>query len=231
MNMEKTKFYTAMIKEFWQFLGIYNNNMVQIFYLYSLKFLVCYIVFKYLYKLSLKLPSNRFYWCIAQRVILILRKLSFFLIWVCVMLFLLFVDWGNGSLRIHSEEFDQELWLEEQEAYSECHSSAIQKRGKMVGDLIENYLKFLMTKEEIEKLLGHSTEYRKYGGWYRWSECFEYNIGLVHMVFGGGPDDILLFCNIPKTNWYLYYLTDKNDYGTGIDEEFIKNLASSCLIN
>ena len=96
--------------------------------------------------------------------------------------------------------------------------SAIQKRGGMVGDLQKNYFKFFMTNEKIEQLLGHSTVTREYGGWYRWSECIQYDLN----YFGswvGGPSTLLLFCNIPGTNLYFNTISDANDYGSNIYED------------
>lgn len=142
--------------EFLQFIGIYSYGETQIMYITALFFSGCYFSFKFLHKYALeKLGQTQLKWRILQRLILILRKLSFFMMWVSIVLMIICYLLTTLTLKIGGRKFDRNVWLAEQHESNPApgvYKNTSYSRGAMYDDLDRKHLKFLMKKEDIEKL-------------------------------------------------------------------------------
>ncbi|PCJ23200.1 MAG: hypothetical protein COA94_08500 [Rickettsiales bacterium] len=153
-----------------------------------------------------------------------LFKLVLFLVTIVLFFLGIFLFRGYFSLqKMHysiyrQKDFNQEVWFEEEKEYHPApgvYGSLNCARGRMYDDLHKNHLKFLMSKKEIENLLGHSTVKRKYGWLYKYSDCFQYELGFCHQ----GPPSLLTFCRVPFFTSYRYYLVRQGDGGKAVYED------------
>lgn len=122
----------------------------------------------------------------------IIKGIMITLISIPVALFLLYclailayVMWNNydNNQILRMNKFDQKLWIDAgivdvNNAYKNWHHhSGRSTRGKMYYDLINNYLKKGMSKEEVFKLLGKPNYGLKYPNNKNREYCLEYEIG------------------------------------------------------
>lgn len=151
-----------------------------------------------------------------------MRKLSYFMIWLFLVLMAISLIINHESnLRIKGSKFDRAFWLAEQHRVHPApgvYEGTYFDRGLMYNDLNKNHLKFLMKKEDIESLLGHSTEKRKYRGWYRFSDCFQYDIDYCGSGFGGSRH-LVVFCNNLGTNLYGHGIIENSDFSHDVYED------------
>jgi hypothetical protein len=91
-------------------------------------------------------------------------------------------------------KFDQVLWFDEnhREDRSKPHHYSGCVRGEMYYDLIDNYLKVGMQKEEVFELLGKPAYGLKYPENKKRQYCLEYKLGGCSVSSGSGR--ILLVC-------------------------------------
>lgn len=109
-----------------------------------------------------------------------------------------FMKWNDykDDQILKMNKFDQALWLDENRDsdntrphhYSGC------VRGEMYYDLVENYLRIGMTKEEVFALLGRPDSRRKYKDNKKRHNCYRYDLGEGHCSLSSGPTKIMLVC-------------------------------------
>lgn len=113
----------------------------------------------------------------------------------------------NETQYYSKNKFDRELWLAADDSFvsTDYSMQALDNctRGKMYRDLSDNYLKFFMTREEFEGLLGKTNLIKK--NIFRDCNCYE--LGWC----GYGAPKILIFCQIPLTRYFTYKLTNVNE--------------------
>ena len=133
---------------------------------------------------------------IIKRIIITLISIPvalYLFYWLAIFAYIIWHDNKNDQI-LRMNKFDQKLWLDDNRSkdrtkphhYSGC------VRGEMYYDLIDNYLKKGMTKEEVFELLGKPAYGLKYPNNKKRQYCLEYELGGCSI--SSGPGRILSIC-------------------------------------
>ncbi len=108
-----------------------------------------------------------------------------------------FINWheDENDKILRMNKFDRALWLDKNrdEDRSRPHHYSGCVRGEMYYDLVDNYLKKGMSKEEVFELLGKPAYGLKYPNDKKRQYCLEYELG-GHCSITSGPTKIMLIC-------------------------------------
>ena len=133
---------------------------------------------------------------IFKCIFITLISIPIILVLAYYFLIFIYIKWHDSKddkiLRMN--KFDQVLWLDEnrREDRSKPHHYSGCVRGEMYYDLIDNYLKVGMQKEEVFELLGKPAYGLKYPENKKRQYCLEYKLGGCSV--SSGPGRILLVC-------------------------------------
>jgi outer membrane protein assembly factor BamE (lipoprotein component of BamABCDE complex) len=110
------------------------------------------------------------------------------------------------SAVFYEDKFNRELWLAD-DGIDKCI------RGRMYGDLVANYLKKGMTKDELIGLIGDPFFGRVYYRFYRDKKCYKYLMGGCKSY---APDATLLVCFNSDEEVNDIFRSDGSDSGESI---------------
>ncbi len=134
-------------------------------------------------------------------IFLILKILGGLALFIVLAIFgsFLYLDYWLGEKEkkiLSSSKFDQKLWMEarsnNENEEIRWHHKLNCTRGHMYNDLVTNYLKKDMSKQEIFDLLGKPIYGAKYPNNKNWQNCLEYSLGSCHAWVGGSGRTLLI---------------------------------------